>query len=265
MFHQYSPDGPLSVCVGMDVSTNSPVSVAFEETPGSNMLIVGRSLDVALGTLTVMLLDLASQIHSMPDQAVADGMPPFSILDFLNNAEAGVFTGTAMSLPMPVKLERATDTAMTSVSDLQHELAGRTREPRAPRHPKFLFLCGLQAAHGLRSRGFYADAGVNPAAAKFASLLDEGAGRGVHSVIWCNSFANIALTLNGALRHFRHLIVLDGAGRDPVLPAEVVDGPADQAWYVDAEQGVARRLSPYALPSAGWCEAVVRGMRRPAG
>jgi len=264
-FHRHSPTRPLSGCIGTNEVSGLPVRIAFAREEGTNILIVGRSFSVALGIFTVMLLDLTQQIISMPDRAGIHSTPPFSILDFQSNTESRVFTDTAMSLPLPVKLERATDTAMTSLSDLQYELARRKREPVAPRHSKFLFLCGLQAAHALRSRGFYAEPGINPAAAKFNGLLREGAGQGLHSIVWCNSFANIDLTLANALRHFSHVIVLDGAGTHDALPAEVSSGPADQGWYVEVEHSTATRLSPYALPSASWCDAAVRSMNRSDG
>ena len=254
IFLRHSPGAPLSACVGVDDVSGNPLRLVFEEASQTNVMIVGRSPEAALGMCTTMLLDLASQIVTTPDRAKIYTTPPFSILDYLGTSEAGVFTDAAMALPLPTKLERATDTEMTTLKDFQHELVSRGRRTESDRHPKFMFLCGLQAAHGVRDRGFYRP-DVNPHATKFARILHEGPAYSLHVIVWCNSFANIELTMTDGLAPFRHVIVLGESDQSPF--AKVDRGSRNQSWYVDQGQDSVVPMTPFGLPSGAWCEEVV--------
>ncbi|MEV7597943.1 hypothetical protein AB0O91_11250 [Kitasatospora sp. NPDC089797] len=235
----------LSGCVGVAEGSGEALRLGFGGG-GGHVLVVGRSAEAALGILAMMLFDLATQIVGAADRGSAYTTPPFSVMDFHGGEGARVFGEAAMALPLPVKLERATDTAMTTLSDFQYEL-GRRAEPGAPRPAKFLFLCGLQSAHGIRSRGSYGEDGVNPGAARFGRLLREGPANALHLVAWCNSLANLELTVAGGLGFFRHVIVLEG-------------GPDGGARYTDAVAGRSVAVTPFGLPSAQWCESFARGL-----
>lgn len=257
LFRRHSPGVPLSACIGLTDTDGEPLRLVFHERPRANVMIVGRSREAALGICLAMLLDLATQISTIPDRRARYTTPPFSILDFSGTHESRIFTDTAMSLPLPIKLERATDTAMNALTDFQFELTQRQRGT-AVRQPKFLFLCGLQAAHGIRSRGSYASPEINPQAVKFTRILRDGAFRSLYSIIWCNSFANIDLTMPDGLGCFDHIIILDGAGRAADALEGIPAGPADHAWYVDRTRNLIVPFIPLAVPSESWCEAVVR-------
>ncbi|MBO1415140.1 hypothetical protein, partial [Streptomyces sp. FH025] len=64
------------------------------------------------------------------------------------------------------------------------------------------------------------------------------------------------------LGHFRHVIVLDGAGPGRGLGPglEVPDGDGESAWYLDVGEGRAVPMTPFALPAADWCESFARGL-----
>ena len=161
LFLTYRPHAPLTACIGLAKASGEPLRIAFDPAGGSNVLIIGRSREAALGICTAMLLDLTSQILTTPGRRDLYTTAPFGIIDFLRTEESRIFTDAAMALPLSVKLEFLTDTAMNTLTDFQVELAWRQREPDSPHHPKFFFLCGLQAGHGTRSRGFYAQSDVN--------------------------------------------------------------------------------------------------------
>ncbi|MBV2154747.1 hypothetical protein [Kitasatospora sp. SUK 42] len=255
-FRRHESGRPLSACVGVDEASGGALRLEFG-AGGGHVLVVGRSAEAALGILVMMLFDLATQVTGAADRGSAYTTPPFSVMDFHGSEGARVFGEAAMALPLPVKLERATDTAMTTLSDFQYELT-RRGEPGAPSPAKFLFLCGLQSAHGIRSRGAYAEDGANPGAARFGRLLREGPANSLHLITWCNSFANIDLTVAEGLGFFRHVIVLDGAG--PGQGLEVPDGDGERAWYLDVGEGRAVPMTPFALPAADWCESFARGL-----
>ncbi|PRX98001.1 hypothetical protein [Allonocardiopsis opalescens] len=257
-FLAHSPHAPLAACVGISDSSGEPVRIAFEESEAAHVMIVGRSRAAALGICTAMLLDLARQIVTTPDRRGMYTTPPFSILDLLGTEESRVFTDAAMSLPLAIKLERATDTAMTAFTDFDYELTRRQGDPDSPRHAKFLFLCGLQAAHGIRSRGLYRSPGVNPQAPKFARLLRRGGAWSLHTIVWCNSFVNLDLTMADGIGAFGHVVILDGAGPVPGRLAFADGLPADRARYVDARRGTAVPIVPFAVPTDAWCEAAIR-------
>lgn len=254
LFLRYSPGVALSACIGIDDRSREILRIAFNEAEAGNILIVGRSATAALGIYTTMILDLASQIVTTPNRKDIYTSPPFSVLEYLGTEEARIFTEAAMGLPLSVKLERATDTEMTTLNDFQHELDRRRREPDSARHSKFMFLSGLQAAHGVRNRGFYVS-DLNPQASKFIQILHGGTAHSLHAVVWCNSFANIGLTMSEGLTPFRHVIVLAGADRGPF--DELGDTDGDQSWYVDRHQGSVVPMIPFALPTETWCDSVI--------
>jgi len=257
LFLEHSPEVPLSACVGIDDRSGEVLRLSFDEAELGHILVVGRSAAAALGMYTTILLDLASQIVTTPNRREIYVTPPFSILEFLGTEEAQIFTDAAMALPVAVKLERATDTAMTTLNDFQHELDRRRREPDLARHPKFLFLSGLQAAHGIRACGFY-ESDVNPQAPKFAQILRSGTFHSLHAVVWCNSFANLDLTMPDGLESFRHVLILAGTDRSPF--GEIEDTRGDQSWHVDRHLGYVAPMTPFALPTQAWCEAVISAL-----
>jgi hypothetical protein len=258
LFLTYRPHTPLTACIGLAEASGEPLRIAFDPTGGGNVLIVGRSREAALGTCTTILLDLASQILSTPGRRGLYTTAPFSIIDFLRTEESRIFTDAAMALPLSVKLELLTDTALNTLTDFQVELARRQREPDSPRHPKFLFLCGLQAGHGIRSRGFYALPDVNPHAPKLTQLLQFGKFHSLYTIAWCNSFANLELTMGNGISSFGRLIILDGAGPIPDQLSHVDTEPADRAWYVDGHRNPAVPFFPFAVPAEAWCNALIR-------
>ncbi|WP_155342157.1 hypothetical protein [Acrocarpospora corrugata] len=255
LFRRYEPGAPLSACIGLDAHSGEPIRVAFDAAGGGNIMIVGRSREAALGICMVALLDLATQITSTPGQREIYTTPPFSIMDFVSTEESRVFADAAMSLPLPVKLERDTISEMTSLGDFQYALLQRDRHPEAPRHAKFLFICGFHAAHGMRSRGSYAPDTTTPNAARLARILRDGTAHSLFAVVWCNTFANLDLTRPEGLADFDHVIVLDGAGDPPPdLPAE----PGENAWYINRRTRSATPITPLALPPESWSDAVIR-------
>lgn len=258
LFLTYRPHTPLTACIGLVEASSEPLRIEFDPIGGGNVLIVGRSREAALGTCTAILFDLASQILSTPGRRELFTTAPLSIIDFLRTEESRIFTDAAMALPLSVKLELLTDTALNTLTDFQVELARRQREPDSPRHPKFLFLCGLQAGHGIRSRGFYALPDVNPYAPKLTQLLELGKFQSLYTIAWCNSFANLELTMGNGISSFDRLIILDGAGPVPDQLPHFDTHPADLAWYVDGDRNYAVPFVPFAVPAEAWCDAVIR-------
>lgn len=259
LFLKYAPRAPLAACIGLDEASLSPIRLVFEELERSNVLIVGRSRQAALGICTSILLDLASQILTTPTQRDIYRTPPIGILDFLGTHESATFTDAAMSLPLSVKLERATDTAMTTITDFHLELSRRQREPDTVRHPKFVFLCALQAAHGIRSHGYYGQPEVSATGqgGRFSELLRAGSALSLHSIVWCNSFENIHLTMEESISYFGHVIVLDDAGAIPGTLSRLPVRADGQAWYLDVRQHYATPVIPFTLPTSAWCEEFI--------
>ncbi|MET9385841.1 hypothetical protein ABZY09_33455 [Streptomyces sp. NPDC002928] len=263
LFLTHSPQALLAGCIGISESSGTPMRLTFERSERAHVLIVGRSQRAALGIFTAMLLDLAKQIITTPDRREIYSSPPFSIMDFLGTRESQIFTDTVMSLPLSVKSESATDTEMTTLTDFEYEITHRDVESVFPGPAKLLFMYGLQAAHGVRSRGFYAQPGLNPRASKFMQLLREGAPRSLHVIVWCNSFANMDLTVVDGIDSFDHLIVLDKADELPnnLVCAGVDTREVGRSWYINRRDGAAEPFVPFAMPTEAWCNDVVRTFR----
>lgn len=263
LFLSHSPQAPLAGCIGLSESSGTTVRLTFERSERAHVMIVGRPRAAALGIFTSMLLDLAKQIITTPGRREIYTSPPFSAMDFLGTRESQVFTDTVMSLPLSVKSERSTDTEMTTLTDFEYEITHRDAGSVVPGPVKFLFMCGLQSAHGVRSRGSYAQPGVNPRAPKFARLLREGAPRSLHVIVWCNSFANIDLTVVNGIESFDHLIVLE---KVDTLPSDLIDmgvqaREVGRSWYINRRAGTAESIVPFGMPSEAWCNDVVRTFR----
>ena len=263
LFLTHSPQAPLAGCVGVSESSGAPVRLTFEKSDHNHVLIVGRSQTAALGVFTSILLDLAKQIINTPDRREIYTSPPFSIMDFLGTRESQIFTDTVMSLPLSVKSESATDTQMTTLTDFEYEITHRDAESVFPGPEKFLFLYGLQAAHGVRSRGFYAQPDLNPRASKFTQLLQEGAPKSLHAVVWCNSFANVDLTVANGIDSFNHLIML---GKIEGLSAHLADIDVDirgvnRSWYINRHYGTTEPIVPFVMPTEAWCNDTVRAFQ----
>lgn len=256
LFQTYRPDASLTACIGLADESGKPLRIAFDASAG-NVLLVGRSREAAMGICTAVLFDLASQILSTPGRRTLFATAPISIIDFLRTEESRIFTDAAMALPLAVKLELLTDTALNTLTDFFVELGRRQRDPNSSHHPKFLFLCGLQSGHGIRSRGFYARPDVNTHAPKLTQILEAGQSKSLFTIAWCNTFANLELTMDNATSSFDRLIVLDGAGPVPGHLPHVDDHSAELAWYIDADRNSALPFLPFAAPTEEWCDVII--------
>jgi hypothetical protein len=257
VFRPHYQDQRTKACIGVTEDESSTVRITFDPDKNANILIVGRSRAAAFGICTAMLFDLARQILTTPDRRSIYTTPPLSVLDFSGTEESRIFTNAALSLPLAVKLERATDTAINTLTDLQSELQHRQNDNNLRRHPKFFFLCGLQAAHGLRSRGSYAVVANEEHAKKFRQVLLHGPELSIFTVVWCNSFANVERTMSDGVSGFGRVIELDDADARPSGLSGF--GPHDDGVrLLDRSDGRARRFIPFEVPAETWCDEIVR-------
>ncbi len=261
LFTGRSPGGLLSGCIGLDETGSQPLRLAFNPSPSANLLVLGRSSSSALGLFSILMLDLASQLGLPLAQRDSLLHPSFGVLDFLCSADSLQFSSMALSLPMPVKLELAPITHFTSLGDLEYEIANRT-ELSSALQPRFLFVCGLQAAHNLRQLGAYASVAENRYAPQFRRLLEEGPPRRLHTIVWCNTYQAFELTLSNGFELFGSVLLLDDSG---IAPAEILGGSSapSAAYHIDMGLRTCAVFVPFGLPPQRWCDSAIRAFSRP--
>ncbi|MDP1660647.1 MAG: hypothetical protein Q8L55_01920, partial [Phycisphaerales bacterium] len=225
----------------------------------SNLLIVGQSEDHAMGMLSVGMVGLALQDAGSP----AAERARFVLID-------GTPADTSMSGVLPRIAEgmggrvenveyRGVPGALASLhAELQRRLAdesGATGEA-----PVFLIIAGLQRFRSLQKSdddfGFGGgEAGPKPDK-QLAELVREGPGVGIHTIVWCDSAANLERFFKRqSLSEFDTRVLLQMSANDS---SNLIDSPGasnlgrDRALVFSEERGTVERFRPLAVPPADW-------------
>jgi energy-coupling factor transporter ATP-binding protein EcfA2 len=251
--------------LGEPVAIRDPIAAIFRRQSGSNLLIVGRDEELAMGLMIATLVSLAAQLPS-PDigRETKDG--GFYILDFsavdapyadlLNNLASILphFTHYGRSRQVPdIIAKLAAELERRSNLD-EHDLA---REPDI-----FLFIYGLQRARALRqeegsfSFGWETTEAPPSPAYQFSRLIKEGPELGIHIIAWCDTYANLTRTVGRyGLRGFAMRVAMQMSAEDS---ANLLDTPAAsklglyRAYFYSEDEGRLEKFRPYGLPTEEW-------------
>ncbi|MEI7504315.1 MAG: FtsK/SpoIIIE domain-containing protein, partial [Paludibacter sp.] len=186
------------VWIGDPVSVKSPVEFGIDQQRGRNVIAVFQKEDEGMGLMFNIFITLLCQYKP--------GNANFIFFNFIKpNSEFYDFAKQISNLfdhqidiVLPEKFS-------ATVGVLGEDIKIRLTTPSKCK-PTFLFLNGLQYARDLRENRNYNDSDDNSVLTQFLYILKEGSEHGVHSIIWCDMFANIERCGNAFLSEFGIII-----------------------------------------------------------
>jgi hypothetical protein len=150
------------------------------------------------------------------------------------------------------------------VGEVADEVDRRQKATDGGQAPVFLFLYGLQRFRDLRRSeddfGFGRREEKPSPAQQFATIVREGAGLGVHTILWCDTLNNLQRSLErAALREFEMRVLFQMSVADS---SNLIDTPlasklgVHRAYFFSEEQGRLEKCRPYGLPPQTWLDHV---------
>lgn len=250
--------------LGDPIAIKDPIAAHFRRQSGSNLLIVGQNEEAALGMISTAIVSLAAQ-HKL-DSAV------FYVLDFgaVDHPHAGRLHELAQIVPQTYQWGRRRELA-SIVGDVASELERRQNadEDDLGKLPAtYLVIYGLQRARDLRVDDSYSmpsyslsdePALPNPAQ-QFPAIIQHGPDMGIHTLVWCDTVANLNRALDRRVqREFETRVAFQMSAEDSAM---FVDTPAAaklglyRALLVSEEEARLEKFRPYDLPTPSWLEWV---------
>jgi S-DNA-T family DNA segregation ATPase FtsK/SpoIIIE len=251
--------------LGDPTAIRDPIAAVFCRQSGSNLLIVGQDEEAALGMMAIALISLAAQLP-VGGKAEGEDGATFYVLDFskVNTSYAGLWHTLADILPHKVKVGRRIQLPGL-IAELAADVQARLNNERPDELPRYLFLFGLQQARDLDQEELgYSSYGEDSAqpnpTRQFATIVREGPDLGIHTLVWCDTKANLERRLDRrTLREFTMRVALQMSEEDSssLLNSPLASrlGPYRALFYSEIENRM-EKFRPYRLPSAMWLEQV---------
>jgi hypothetical protein len=247
--------------LGEAIAIKDPTAAVFRAQSGNNLLVIGQNDAGALGILAAALVSLAAQYGEGARFVILDGTPD-------DSENAGLFGRLAGVVPQPSRCISWRDLP-AAVHELAQEVERRQRPGEPPGDDCFLFVHGLQRFRDLRRSeddfGFSRRTEDRPDPAReFATILREGPGLGVHTLIWCDSLNNVNRCLDRqSLREFEMRVLFQMSAADS---SNLIDTPLasklgfHRAYFQSEDQGRLEKFRPYGLPTEDWIARVKSGL-----
>jgi hypothetical protein len=252
--------------LGEALAIKDPTAAVFRPQSGANLLIVGQNDESALAILATSLVSLASQQRSRRQDDSSDN-PSFYVLDSTpqDAPHSDFWPKVAAAVPEQIRLV-SRGKLSAALTEISGEIDRRQKTLDAVERPIFLFVFGLQRYRELRKAeddfGFPRrgeEATVNPAK-QFATIVREGPGVGVHTLIWCDTLNNVQRALERqGLRDFEMRVLFQMSASDS---SNLIDSPAAgklglyRALFYSEEKGQPEKFRPYGLPDDAWLDWV---------
>ena len=269
-----APRAPLA-WLGEAIAIKDPTAAPLRPQSGANVMLVGQDDEAAQGIIATAVVGLAAQ-HP-PDNArftILDGTPADSPF-------FGLLPRLADTLPHPVRVAplREMPAALGEVADeVDRRLAAEADGSAVDVGDLpaiYLVIHDLQRFRELRKSdddfGFSRMGEEQQASPsqRFTSILRDGPGVGVHTILWCDSLANLNRTLDRqGLREFEMRILFQMNATDS---SALIDSPIgsrlgeNRALFASEEQGILEKFRPYNIPTDEWLATVKDRLRnRPA-
>jgi len=272
--------------LGSAVAIKEPTAAVFLRQNGSNLLMVGHREEAALGVMATALVSLATQHpcgktgtgferSEVPVPVFPGGSgTKFYILDGTraDAPEVGFWNGFVPTVPHAVTLANPRNVA-DPIAELAAELLRRQQEADEHAPPLYLFVYNFSRFRDLRREddfGYSSDESETPNPSKqFAAILRDGPAFGIHTLIWCDTYANVSRMLDRqGLRDFEMRVLFQMNATDS---SSLMDAPdasklgVHRAVFYDEGQGRAEKFRPYGLPTGDWLAAVKRQLHSRAG
>ena len=233
----------------------TPLAAIFKQQAGNNLLLIGPDEVAAQGITETALVSLAAQLP--PTTTRQDKSPNFYIFDFsaADNHEVNVFEELGKHLPHSLEIYRPRHLPEV-LARLVARAQGQGEAEKVERPATFLLLYGLQQAHDLRPEESSGFTTYTSLAEQLAHLLKAGPQAGIHTLLWCDTLANLDKRLEReSLGEFKLRITFQG-GDKPGPP----DSPTSQnsisgcaLFQSDShDQSYQQEFYPYAPPTQEW-------------
>jgi DNA segregation ATPase FtsK/SpoIIIE, S-DNA-T family len=262
------PTQNCPVWLGDPVSIKDPTTATFARQPGANLMILGQAAESAQNVMGAMVVSLAAQGWWNQTTAENDGIAGGLWVIEANSAEES--TGEAVprlydlatQLHLPTK-QLSRREIPDRLADLAAEVERRTAGVIDSASPIVLVIHNLSRFRDFRrdENDFgFSSFGSEPAKVStdkhWAKILREGPAVGVHTIVWCDTLANMLRCIErSTLREFDQRILFQ---MNPSDSSQLVDSPAASklgkhfALFSHEETGVLEKFRPYAWPDANW-------------
>lgn len=268
--------------LGAAVAIKEPAAAVFHRQGGTNLLMVGQQEQEALGVFANCFISLAADLLPVGgdsddvttdrptepgETAAASDRPRFYVFDGqrAESPTAGFWTRLAKQLPVNMKVSTPGEISAV-ISDIADEVDRRLQGSESGSPPIFLILFNLARFRDLRKSDDYNFSFDEEQAAgldqQFSTILREGPNFGVHSLIWCDTFANVNRWIDRqSMSDLAIRVLFQMSATDS---ANLMDSPEasrlgmHRAILYSEEQGEFEKFRPYGPPSPDWL-AQVRG------
>lgn len=298
----YSAAGPFHAWLGEAMAIKDATAATFRPQSGSNLLVIGQQEEPALAITCAALVGLAAQLRPAEAQTsevsktsevspgeaqtseaskTSEVFPGTRFLVLDGGSTEGPLAGTlarvAEALPGVARVAGWRDLAKV-IGEVADEVnrCQKANETESP--PLYLFIHGLQRFRDLRRSeddfGFSRRGGEQPPSPskQFATILRDGPGAGVYTLIWCDSLNNLNRALDRqGLREFELRVLFQMSAADS---STLIDSPLasklglHRALFYTEERGQPEKFRPYGLPTEAWLgqvkDQLQRRMRQPA-
>jgi len=255
------PDRKALAWLGDPVAIADPTAAAFRRQTGSNLLIVGRDEELAVGMVASAVVGLAAQMTTRQAR--------FYLIDFsaVDGPSADVLSALPDRLPHGAAHIRRNKLADT-LREIHFAVKQRLECDEATvakRASLFVVAHGLHRARDLRADddgyggfSFSDEEAAAPGLPQlFAEIIREGPEVGVHVIAWADAVANLQRVIDRRLwREFDMRVALQMTADDS---AALLDNDPRAAqlrdfrgYYYSAEENRLEKFSPYGPPALEW-------------
>ncbi|HIM31926.1 MAG TPA: cell division protein FtsK [Planctomycetes bacterium] len=255
-----SPSDPAIVWMGAAVAIKEPTHVRLFRQTGANVLVVGQDQPMASGILATAAASLLFR-QLAHDAGAAD---QFLVLNGLRNDEADNDPWLRINQCLPVMLPTAgPQKAAEAIGEWYAELQRRLDDPEKRVESRYLLIHHLGRFRDFRRdeddfgfSSFDEPEKTVSASKMLAKILKEGPTLGMHTIIWCDSYNNVARCFDRqVLRDFDSRIVFQMSPNDS---SNLMDSPQasrlgeHRAYLYSDDRGEAEKFRPYGTPSLAW-------------
>lgn len=241
--------------LGEPVEIKAHTSAVFRRQGGSNLMIVGQNEfeSRAVAMLLSTLLSLCAQHRP------ADAQFFFINLTDVNAPWHDLPQDLIESLPHEVRQVKRRG-VLAAVGEMNAELQRRAAREGERHWPAlYLVILGVHRARDLRRDDTWYSGSdrPRPAADLLVEICREGPDLGIHTLLWCDTYANLERVFDRQperLFDMRVTLQMNAEDSRRLLDSDAANklGP-HRALYVDEEHtGRAEKFRPYGLPDADW-------------
>lgn len=252
--------------LGRSTARQAPASVTFRAESGSNLLMVGKQEEVALGLSLAASLSLAAQraprdlryyvVDTGPKQEMAALLEPL--------------------LPQYMRRVVTRQHFHAGLAQVIAELHDLLRRPfsRGQEPDIYLLLHGLHRLDDLHSASGQpgSAAPLAPFAHLLSTIVRQGPEVGIHALVWCDRLQSLESALGEDIASYiDYRVSFEYAlGRPDASAARAMAGRSSVAFTTYAElydgataqAGQPEKFRPYAMPSREWLQAAAGQIAR---